>query len=239
MLRAVLFDFNGVIVDDEPVHFKLFQKVLAEEGIPLSKEDYYSKYLGMDDHDCFAAASRDQGSRLGDAKISECLERKNQYYQQVMEKEPPFVPGVLELIKGLAKTHFLAVVSGALRREVEWLLTRGAVAGSFQAIVAAEDVAHGKPDPEGYDKAMQILNRDCVASSEMLLPEECLVIEDSIWGIQAASAAGMPSVAVMSSFDEKQLPGALQYFKDFSKVNADALIEQITEQLQRSGGETR
>jgi len=235
MIRAVLFDFNGVIVDDEPVHFTLFQKVLAEEGLKLSKEHYYSRYLGMDDHDCFAAASRDQNALLSEAKIADCLERKNRYYQEEMEREPPFVPGVLKLIEGLAKTHFLAVVSGALRREVEWLLKRGGVAGYIQTIVAAEDVAHGKPDPEGYDKGMQILNRDCVASSEMLLPAECLVIEDSIWGIQAATAAGMPAIAVTTSFDEKQLPGAIRYFKDFSEVEADTLIEQMTRTLDTKG----
>jgi len=227
MIRAVLFDFNGVIVDDEPVHFRLFQKVLGEEGVPLKKEDYYSKYLGMDDFDCFAAAARDAGKPKVEDKIHEMIARKSKYYDEEMAANTPFVPGVLDLIRSLEKKYYLAIVSGALRREVEMMLSRGKVRDLFSTIVAAEDIQHGKPHPEGYDKAMQILNRDSVASADMLLPAECLVIEDSIWGIQAATAAGMSAIAVTTSFVPSALPGAKLYLKDFQGLDAEGLMKQI------------
>jgi len=229
MIRAVLFDFNGVIVDDEPVHFRLFQKVLEEEGVQLSKEYYYTRYLGMDDFDCFAAALRDGGKPQLEKKIPEMIARKSKYYDQEMATNTPFVPGVLALIQALAPKYYLAIVSGALRREIEMMLGRGKVRDAFSAIVAAEDIEHGKPNPEGYDKAMQILNRDCVASADLLLPAECLVIEDSIWGIEAATAAGMPSVAITTSFVPSALPGAKAYLRDFQELDVEALFAKALE----------
>ena len=225
MIRAVLFDFNGVIVDDEPVHFKLFQKVLAEEGIKLSKKDYYSKYLGMDDFDCFATAARDAGQPAEEAQVQSWIQRKSKYYDQEMETNTPFVPGVLEFIRILSEKHYLGVVSGALRREIEMMLRRGGVREAFSAIVAAEDFEKGKPDPEGFDLGMRMLNRDCVASADLLLPGECLVFEDSIWGIQAATAAGMPVAALTTSFAPSALPGAKVYLKDFTGLDAEELLK--------------
>lgn len=227
MIRAVLFDFNGVVVDDEPVHLRLFQKVLAEEGVKLSKENYYSKYLGMDDFDCFLAAAKDAGESLGEAKIQEMIARKSKYYDEAMAADTPFVPGVLSFIQSLSPKYYLAVVSGALRREIEMMLTRGKVRDCFSVIVAAEDIENGKPHPEGYDKAMQLINRDYVASADLLLPAECLVFEDSIWGIEAATAAGMPSVAVTTSFIPSALPGAKQYINNFESLDAQAFLGKI------------
>ncbi|HCU23615.1 MAG TPA: HAD family phosphatase [Deltaproteobacteria bacterium] len=227
MIRAVLFDFNGVIVDDEPVHLRLFQKVLQEEGVLLNREDYYSKYLGMDDHDCFAAAARDAGRPKSDAEIQSMISRKSRYYDEAMATSAPFVPGVLELIRALASHYYLAVVSGALRHEIEMMLERGKVREAFNVIVAAEDIQRGKPDPEGFDKAMQLLNRDFVASADLLLPAECLVFEDSIWGLQAAAALGMPSVAVTTSFSESALPGARFYIQDFTGLAPEQLLRKI------------
>ncbi|HKY62921.1 MAG TPA: HAD family phosphatase [bacterium] len=227
MIRAILFDFNGVIVDDEPVHFKLFQKVLAESGIKLGKKDYYAKYLGMDDFDCFAAAARDAGKPADEAQVQAWIGKKSKYYDAEMETNTPFVPGVLDFIKVLSAKHYLGIVSGALRREIEMMLKRGGVAEAFSAIVAAEDIENGKPDPEGYDKGMRLLNRDCVASADLLLPAECLVFEDSIWGIQSAAAAGMPAVAVTTSFAASALPGAKLYLKDFQGLDAEELLKKV------------
>lgn len=227
MIRAVFFDFNGVIVDDEPVHFQLFQKVLGEEGIKLSKGDYYQKYLGMDDHDCLKTAIRDQGGAVDEGKIQELIERKAGYYQKKMAQAAPFVPGALELVRDLGQTHYLAVVSGALRNEIESLLHQGGIKGQFSVIVAAGEVEHGKPKPDGYQKAMDLLNRDYVASSERLLPEECMAIEDSHWGIESARAAGMISLGVTTTYVEKDLPGALFCLKDFSTVTGEELLKKV------------
>lgn len=225
MIRAVFFDFNGVVVDDEPVHFRLFQKVLAENKIELTRENYYSRYLGMDDEDCFATAAQDAGCPADPKKIADWIRLKAEYYRAEMAGAIPYVPGAPQFIQALSKTHYLAVVSGAIRDEIETILTRGGLRDCFNLVVAAEDVKHGKPNSEGYEKAMLDLNRDAVASSEMLLPQECLVIEDSIWGIQAAQSAGMPCVALTTSFSQAELPGALMYLQDFSNLDPEQLLE--------------
>lgn len=227
MIRAVLFDFNGVIVDDEPVHFQLFQRVLDEDGIKLDKNDYYTKYLGMDDYDCFGAAARDAGHPADEARVQTWIDKKSKYYDEEMEANTPFVPGVLDFIRSLGAKHYLGIVSGALRREIEMMLSRGGVREAFSAIVAAEDIEKGKPDPEGYDKGMRLLNRDSVASADLLLPAECLVFEDSIWGIQAAVAAGMPAIALTTSFAPSALPGARLYLKDFTGLDAEELLKKV------------
>jgi len=119
MLRAVIFDFNGIIVNDEPIHFRLFQRVFAEEGILLTEEDYYARYLGFDDRGAFMASYRDHQRDLGDAKLAELIERKAVYYQEAIRNHVEVFPGVKSLVVGLA-THFpLAVASGALRHEIE------------------------------------------------------------------------------------------------------------------------
>lgn len=231
MIRAVLFDFNGVIVDDEPVHFRLFQKVLAEEGLRLSKETYYQKYLGMDDRDCFGASSADLGAGFSPGKIQELIDRKAAYYSEEMKKNPPFVPGALNLVRSLGDTHFVAVVSGALRSEIEMLLEAGGVAKAVSVIVAAGEVEKGKPSPEGFIKGIESLNRDFVASSERLLPGECLAVEDSSWGIQAAREAGLVCVAVTSSYSENDLPGAVLYLKNFSGMDGETFLKSVEAKL--------
>lgn len=227
MIRAVFFDFNGVIVDDEPLHFRLFQKVLAEEGLKLSQDRYYERYLGMDDFDCFRQASADLGKKLGETQIQGLIDRKAVYYQKEITANAPFVPGALKLVQALGKTHYMAVVSGALRSEIEMLLKQGQAQQCFSVIVAAGEISQGKPHPEGYQTAMELLNRDYVASSERLLPEECLAIEDSHWGIEAARAAGMACVGVTTTYSEQELPGALFCLKDFQGLSAEEFLKRV------------
>lgn len=223
MFRAVFFDFNGVVVDDEPVHFELFQKVLADIGVKLDREHYYRDYLGMDDHDCLLTAARDAGRELSEFEIGQLTEQKAKAYEARMQQAPPFVKGVKEFIQSLAKEHYLAVVSGALRPEIEMLLRRAEILDLFSVIVAAGEISHGKPSPEGYQKAFDLLNRDFIPTHQMLLPAECLVFEDSIWGIQAAAAADMSVVGVTSSYSAAELPGAIEYIQDFHELSADFL----------------
>ncbi|MCB1215301.1 MAG: HAD family phosphatase [Deltaproteobacteria bacterium] len=222
-MKALIFDFNGVIVDDEPIHFELFQKVLAEEGITLSHQDYYEHYLGMDDFGCLRVASRDQGKPLSEEKILELTERKNQYYQKVMEDNPPFVPGAKDFILQAVPDFALAVVSGALKREIEDLLSRLELIKYFPVLVAAEDVKQGKPHPEGYLKALKLLQKE----HPKLKAEDCLVFEDSPWGLESAEAAGMPRVAIMTSFAKEDLNGALAYLKDFKNLQVRDFINSL------------
>ena len=207
-LRVVIFDFNGVIVDDEPIHLELFRAVLAEEGIALGDEDYHEKYLGYDDRGCFAVAlagaGRDREAN-DSAFITGLIERKAALYRAAINERYLLFPGVAELVRRLADKYPLAIASGALRDEIEMVLERGDIRDCFRVIIAAEDVGACKPDPEAYVKALAALN---AGERPTIHPGECLVIEDSIAGVDAAKRAGMRCLAVTNSYAAEELKEA-------------------------------
>ncbi len=218
MLRAIFFDFNGVLVDDEPLHFKLFQNVLAPLGIELTQKRYYENYLGYDDHDCFAAVLRDFGKPVDEALIQKLTLEKNHAYLEAARAKDLFIPGALDFVRKTSAHLFLGIVSGALRDEIQTWLEFGKVQSLFQTIVSANETKQGKPNPEGYLRALDDVNRDCVAPSEILLPQECLVIEDSIWGIEAAQSAGMKCIALATSYPPENLQIADWVVKSFAEI---------------------
>lgn len=205
-LRALIFDFNGVIVNDEPVHMAMFQKVLAEEGIALSRQEYYAKYLPMSDRECLAAVLRDKGREANDGLIERLAERKAEYYRQEVARGLNLFPGAADFIRQAARRYPLAIASGARRDEIEMILQNAGLLGCFSALVSAEEVARGKPDPECYLLALEKLNRALAA--QPIAADQCVVIEDTPAGIQAAHAAGMRCIAVTNSYPEGQLSGA-------------------------------
>jgi HAD superfamily hydrolase (TIGR01509 family) len=198
MLRAVIFDFNGIIVDDEPVHFRLFQKVLGEEGLVLTEDAYYERYLGFDDKGAFSAAYRENGRPLAEKQLNELIERKATYYQQAIQDHVTLFPGVKELIMELQPRIPLAVASGALRHEILAILTGAGLLSCFTAVVASEDVERGKPEPDIFLAAVNRLNTQARAD-RVIRAADCLVIEDSKEGIKGARRAGMKCLAVTNS----------------------------------------
>ena len=204
MLKAVIFDFNGILVDDEPIHLELFRKVLGEEGLPLSDADYSARYLGMDDRGCFRAVFQDNGRKLGDDALAELVRRKAVYYRQTIGARIVIFPGVKRLLPELAARFPLAVASGALRAEIEMILQGAGLRESFQTIVSAEDVGEGKPHPEIFIKAIGEINRLGRAGAP-ILASECLVVEDSKEGIMAAHRAGIKCLAVSNSHPAGEL----------------------------------
>jgi beta-phosphoglucomutase len=196
MLRAVIFDFNGIIVDDEPIHFELFQRVLGEEGITLTEEAYYARYLGFDDRGAFMAGFREDNRSLTDEKLAELIERKAAYYQQAIRDHVAIFPGVKKLLYELAPSVPLAVASGALRHEIATILRTAGLLNYFQAVVSAEDVKQGKPEPEIFFTVLAKLNKSVTPPIE---PADCVVIEDSKEGIRGARRAGMKCLAVTNS----------------------------------------
>jgi HAD superfamily hydrolase (TIGR01509 family) len=207
MLRAVIFDFNGIIVDDEPIHFKLFQRVFAEEGIDLGEAAYYQRYLGFDDRGAFLAAFRDHGRTLGAAKLQELIARKAAYYQEAIRNHVAIFPGVKALVEELSRTIPLAVASGALRQEIETILQTAGLLNHFRAIVSAEDVQQGKPEPEIFIKALAALNA-ARGDAAAIAPSDCIVIEDSKEGVRGARRAGMKCLAVTNSHPAELLKEA-------------------------------
>jgi HAD superfamily hydrolase (TIGR01509 family) len=198
MLRAVIFDFNGIIVDDEPIHFELFRRVLGEEGISLTEEAYYARYLGFDDRGAFLAGYHDIQRPIDNAKLAELIERKARYYQAAIRNHVAIFPGVSTLVRTLAQSLPLAVASGALRCEIETILATAGLFDYFKAIVSAEDIERGKPEPDVFLKALASLNAQ-LNGSELIRAAECLVIEDSKEGVRGARRAGMKCLAVTNS----------------------------------------
>ena len=207
MLRAVIFDFNGIIVDDEPIHFELLRRVFNEEGITLSEEEYYARYLGFDDRGAFTSAYREHRQPLKQPKLDELIERKAAYYREAIRTKMRVFPGVESLIPVLARKLPLAIASGALRNEIEIILSSIGLFNAFRAIVSAEDVSRGKPEPEIFVKALARLNTSLNGESA-IGPSECLVIEDSKEGIRGARQAGMKCLAVTNSHPPELLAEA-------------------------------
>ncbi|MFQ5478609.1 MAG: HAD family hydrolase [Candidatus Binatia bacterium] len=204
MLRAVVFDFDGVIVDDEGLHLAAFRHALADYGITLSESEYFSKYVGFDDHDGFNAILKDRGVAEGAVALHELMADKALEFERLASEPVDLFPGVARLLEDLragSNPLPLAIASGALRSEIELILGGAGLGEHFDVIVSAEDVSVGKPDPEVYRLACTRLT----CSNEGLEPRDCLAIEDTIAGLQAASAAGMRTIAVTNSYPASEL----------------------------------
>lgn len=198
--RAVLFDCDGVIADSEPLHLRAFQEVLAPLAITITPAEYQDRYLGLDDRGVFAEALRAHGRPADAATVAALTATKAAGLRRVLERETRIYPGVVELVRALAALP-LAVVSGALRDEVDIILRAAGVRDAFRVIVGAEDVAAGKPDPEGFVRALAELGRGGAA----IAAADCLVVEDSLAGLEAARRAGMRRLAVTNSYPAAQL----------------------------------
>jgi beta-phosphoglucomutase len=201
---ATFFDFNGVLVNDEVVHFETFRQVLASLGVPLSEHDYMQRYLGFDDAGAFRAILEDAGRPPSAAQIAELIEAKRPLYMARARAALPTFPGAAELVKRRAAAGPALVVSGALRDEIELGLEVLGVRSSILAIVSAEDTKVCKPDPEGYVLGIQWLAERGQASAA----RRGLVIEDSLAGVEAAKAAGLPCIGVTHTYSEAELLGA-------------------------------
>ena len=222
MLKAVIYDCDGVIADSEPLHLALFQEILKEQGIALTKEAYWEKYLAMDDKACFTAIFRDNGRALTDAELQNLIARKTALYKKKAAENMVILPGVVELTYALAQKYPLAVASGALRDEVRLMVETAGLTQYFDVIVAAEDVKNSKPAPDAYLKALESLNK---ATGKAMAPAECLVIEDSKHGVASAKAAGMKCLAVCTSYGPDELATADKVVPVLTAVRVAALEE--------------
>ena len=200
MLKALLFDFDGVLADTEPLHFRVFQHVLGEEGLSLSEPEYYAQYVGLDDRGCFQTVLLDRGRSASPDMVRRLIDRKATLFLTQLKTDLIIYPGIVEFVNRVAAEHRLAIVSGALRHEIEYCLDEAGIRKQFEHITAAQDVRTGKPHPEGYLHALHHLNQKTPVSAS-----ECLVIEDTIPGIHAAHAAGMRCLAVSTTFPASDL----------------------------------
>ncbi len=216
-MDALIFDFDGVVVDSEPIHFAGFKHVLAQAGLEMSEQKYYADYLGYDDHDCLAVASADQGQPFSEDQIAQLTAAKTAYVQDAFRQSIEALPGAAEIITQAAHAEIpLAICSGALREEIELAATTIGLREHFGVIVSAEDVDRGKPDPEGYLKALGQLRQ---AVSRELQPFRCVVVEDSPAGIQAAKQANMRVLALETSYAPAALTAADRVVANLAAVS--------------------
>lgn len=204
MIRAVVFDFDGVIANSEPLHFRAFHDVLAGEGIVLTETAYYSRYLGFDDAGAFRAIAADQQVEADDARVAAWVVRKARRLEALEAHTSVLFPGAREAIERLAAWGPIAIASGALRAEIERVLEREGLRAHFTVLVAAEDTPRSKPDPAPYVKAVAGL----AGVMPALTPRQCVAIEDSRWGLESARAAGLRTIGITTSYTADELPGA-------------------------------
>lgn len=200
-LGAVLFDFNGVIIDDEPIHARLIADILLSENLRPQADEYQQFCLGRSDRDCLDNVLSRRGRYVNTAYLDKLLAQKSQAYQaELSQLDPlPLFPGVVECIKQLVTADIkLGLVTGSIQAEVELILARANLRDYFSVIVTADQVPVGKPDPSGYLMALDQLQAHFPGLG--LTPEQCLVIEDTFMGIEAARRAGLPVLGIAHTF---------------------------------------
>jgi beta-phosphoglucomutase len=192
----VIFDFNGTLSHDEPILLAIFQELFAEYGRPLTADEYFDHLAGLSDPEIVR-------TWLGadHAAVDEVIERRIERYRELAADGSTVPQGVREAVRYAAERVPVAVVSGAARAEIEPVLEAAGLADLMSAVVAAEDVPHGKPAPDGYLRALELLDGELVA-------RDVLVFEDADAGIVAAKTAGMRCIAVLGTLSPERLAAA-------------------------------
>jgi len=213
-LEGIVLDFDGVIADTEPLHLRAFQAVLSAIGIGLTDRDYYARYLGYDDETVFRMMAEAVGRSLSPAKVAGLVAEKALVYERAIRAQDVLYGGAADAIRRLAAVAPLAIASGALRPEIELVLDRVGLLPSFRAIVAAGEAAAGKPAPDQYLRAADLLGVPAAS---------CVAVEDSEHGLQAARAAGMKTVAVTTTCPGSMLKTADLRLPALAGVTVEAL----------------
>ncbi len=221
MFKAVIFDFDGVITDSEILHLRAFNGSLTPFGVEIATKDYYQNYLGFSDFDCYKALIDHGLLKIDESQIDDIIKSKSVIFEKLAKTEGRTIEGVHDFLKMLDENNVpMAICSGALLAEIELLLDEANLRHYFKTIVAADHVRKGKPDPEGFLLALQRLNAD---GHGPIAAGQCIVIEDSHWGLQAGNAAGMHTIAVTNSYDAEQLSTAEKVVARLSDLSMEDL----------------
>lgn len=205
MIKAIFFDFNGVIIDDEPLHEKSFREILKAENVALTAEDYRASF-GMDDRSFVKAAYQRAGQNIDDETISGISERKSALYQSYIADQIPTFDGIIDFIKRVSVEFPLGIVSMSRRAEIETVLKRLGISENFSLIVSADEVNVCKPDPLCYRTAFRLMDELRTArGSNPMAQSDCLVIEDAPPGVRAGKAAGMKVLGVTNTVSAQEL----------------------------------
>ena len=218
-LKAVLFDFNGVIINDEAIHEKIIDRLMLDENLQLKRGEFREVCLGRSDRAGITELLKRRGRYLTEAYLDRLLVGKAKAYQEKIDslKTLPIYPGLAEFIAKIRVSGLkMAVVSGAMRSDIELVLDRAGLAANFELIVAGDDLTASKPEPDGYLLAVELLNQKYPGFN--LQPIECLAVEDTFAGIEAAKKAGIQVAGVTHTYPfhmiQRQANWTVDYFAD-------------------------
>lgn len=205
---AVVFDFDGVIADTEPLHYRAFQEVLRPEGMTYTWEEYLSRYVGFDDRDAFRHGFKAAGKSLSDDRLSRLIEEKEQVFERLVgEGAMTPYPGVNDLLDALhAASIPVALCTGARASDIRAALVALDLGDAFAVVVTADEVAASKPDPESYARSVEALAR--VFPERVIRTARCVAIEDTPAGVASARDAGLCVIAVATTYPAAALRGA-------------------------------
>lgn len=206
MLKAIIFDFDGIIAHTEPLHLKAFQATLGGYGMEITEEEYYSKYLAYDDKTFFRELLKDREIEPQELNIDELMRVKSARFNEIISGNIELLPGAEEFIKTAGRKYPIAIGSGALEGEIRHILKHAGLEGYFKVIVSADHVERSKPAPDVFIEALSRVNLAFPGSE--IYADNCLVVEDSLAGILAALTAGMKCVAITNSYPREKLSQA-------------------------------
>jgi beta-phosphoglucomutase len=217
VISAIVFDFDGVLVDSEPLHLRAYQEVLEPLGISLPREEYYARYLGYDDAGMFREMAVSRNWAIDEARVRDLIANKSRAYEAMIAAGEVFYPGAAECVARLASRYPLGIASGAFKPEIEAMLRARALEHHFRFIVASGDTPASKPAPDPYRRAAELHG---------FSPASCLAVEDSRWGIESAKAAGLWCVAITHTYPVPELLAADAIIASLDELTTE-LIESI------------
>ncbi len=219
MLRAIVFDFDGVLFDSEPLILTIFQQLAAREGWTLDEEEYYRDYLALDDRAIVERLYRIHARPLTRERREELVAWKARAYQEAIRDGLQALPGAVEFVHEAAKQYPLAIASGSLRAEIEHLLSTHQLRSFFRVLATADEVERSKPHPDIYLKALAGLRSLEAFRGDPLRAAQCLAIEDAPGGVEAAQAAGLKCLALTHSRPASELRRADWVRNGFAEVD--------------------
>lgn len=228
MIRAIVFDLDGTIADTEPLHYDAFAQVLRGEGIELSLKHYAEQLIGYDDRGCFETMLRESNRTVDDGIIKQLTAQKAAIYGRMIAVRDVIYPGAADFVRRCADRFPLILVTGTLRHEAEAILGNSGLRKFFLDVIAAEDVAHGKPAPDGFLAGLGRLGF-ILRPHPSINADECLVFEDTVAGVTAARAAGMHIAVFCQTATASQLADADLILPTIGQANLDEILRHFAD----------